>query len=77
MKCPLEERLLQLYLEASVGSKQFISMVDVVCGRGVSGGVETDVGELYSISTLAEMCLLGRRVPEDLQFIFHLHHQGR
>lgn len=51
-------------------------MVDVVCGHGVSGGVETDVGELYSISALAEMCLLGRRVPEDLQFIFHLHHQG-
>lgn len=38
-------------------------MVDVVCGCGVSGGVETDVGELYSISTLAEMCLLGGESP--------------
>lgn len=59
-----------------VGSKQFISMVDGVGRRGISGGAETDVGELYSISPLTEVCLLGRRVPKDPEFIFHLHHQG-
>lgn len=51
-------------------------MVDGVCRHGISGEAETDVGELYSISTLSEMRLLGRRVPKDLEFIFHLHHQG-
>lgn len=58
----------------------------------VSGGAETDVGELYSVSTLAEMCLLWREeslrtrnLPpppppshsRPCQFIFYLHHQGR
>lgn len=51
-------------------------MVDGVCRRGISSGAETDVGELYSISTLTEMRLLGSRVPKDPEFIFHLHHQG-
>lgn len=51
-------------------------MVDGVCRHGISAEAETDVGELYSVSTLSEMCLLGRKVPKDPEFIFYLHHQG-
>lgn len=38
-------------------------MVDGVCRRRISGGAETDVGELYSVSTLKDV-FAGKKSPQ-------------
>lgn len=44
-------------------SEQSISMVDGVCRRGIRGGAETDVGELYSVHSLRDV-FAGEESPQ-------------